>query len=180
MNKSHLAHDWFSHPLPDNVTMGDESWLYSTFAFRHYRSQREAGVQIGHNAGVYHGTFFDLGAEGEVSIGDYTTVVGAIFATNGTIDIGDYCFLAHEVVFADTDFARCGCLEFDDPLIENRVQHSRIILEDNVWIGARSVVLGNVRIGEGAIVGAACVVREDVPPYTVYAGNPPRVVGGVP
>lgn len=44
------------------------------------------------------------------------------------------------------------------------------------WIGARSIILKGVTVGEGAIVGAGSVVTKDVPPYTVVAGNPARVV----
>ena len=49
-----------------------------------------------------------------------------------------------------------------------------IRLEPNVWIGFDSCVLPGVTIGRGSIVGARSVVTEDVPPYTVVAGNPAR------
>jgi len=51
-----------------------------------------------------------------------------------------------------------------------------VILEDNVLIGANAVVLEGVKIGEGAVVAAGAVVIEDVPPYTVVAGTPARVI----
>lgn len=54
-----------------------------------------------------------------------------------------------------------------------------IEIQDNVWIGARAVILGGARIGEGSIVGAASVVDFEVPPYSIVAGNPARVVGSV-
>ena len=76
-----LEHDWFSWPLPENVRIGSNSWLYSSFAFLHYRSRLPDGVVIGNNTGVYNGTFFDLGSEGSVTIGDYCTIVGAILST---------------------------------------------------------------------------------------------------
>src|SRR4051812_37344340 len=83
-----LAHDWFEVELPANVLIGEDSWLHSSYACRHYRSAR--GVRIGAHSGVYKGSFFDLGPDGEVTIGDYTTVVGAIIATNGRVTIGNY------------------------------------------------------------------------------------------
>jgi acetyltransferase-like isoleucine patch superfamily enzyme len=51
-----------------------------------------------------------------------------------------------------------------------------IRLERNVWIGFDACVLPGVTIGEGSIVGAKSVVTQSVPPFTVVAGNPARVV----
>ena len=51
-----------------------------------------------------------------------------------------------------------------------------IIIKDNAFIGARSIILKGVTIGEGAIVGAGSVVSEDVPPFTVVCENPAKVV----
>ena len=51
-----------------------------------------------------------------------------------------------------------------------------IVIEDNVWIGGRAVVLPNVTIGSNAVVGAGAVVTRDVPTNTVVAGNPARVM----
>jgi virginiamycin A acetyltransferase len=53
------------------------------------------------------------------------------------------------------------------------------VIEDDVWIGAQAVILGRVRIGAGAVVGAAAVVQQDVPPRAIFVGNPGRVVGYV-
>jgi acetyltransferase-like isoleucine patch superfamily enzyme len=54
-----------------------------------------------------------------------------------------------------------------------------IAIEDNVWIGARSIIFPGVTIGRGSIVTAASVVMSDVPPDTVVAGNPARKVGSL-
>ncbi|HAJ60189.1 MAG TPA: hypothetical protein DCP31_13785, partial [Cyanobacteria bacterium UBA8543] len=51
-----------------------------------------------------------------------------------------------------------------------------IRIERNVWIGFDACVLPGVTIGEGAIVGARSVVTQDVPPYSVVAGNPARLI----
>jgi acetyltransferase-like isoleucine patch superfamily enzyme len=172
-----LEHDWFPRPLPPNVVIGERSWLYSTYAFRHYRSRRPRGVHIGADTGIYHGTFFDLGPRGEVEIGDYCTIVGAIFATNQRITIDDYTFVAHEVVVADHFVARPPePLTNDDEPIQS-VAPITIRIGPNAWIGARAILLAGARIGEGAIVGAGAVVDFDVAPFTIVAGNPARLVG---
>lgn len=170
-----LPHDWFPDPLPDNVFLGEQNWLYSSFAFRHYRSNRPVGVQTGHDTGLYNGTFFDLGPNGEVVIGNYCTLVGAIICSNSRIVIRDYVFIAHEVVLADSGVAVPGEAHPNSASVSGD-PHTSILIDDNAWIGARVVLLNGARIGTGAIVGASAVVDFEVPPYTIVAGNPARVV----
>lgn len=166
----HLPHDWFSRPLPGNVRIGANSWCYSSFAFLHYQSTKPCGVSIGCHSGIYNGTFFDLGPNGEVVIGDYCTLVGAILSANCRIEIGNYCFLAHEVVLSDS-FAPTPA--YTTP----STSHAAMVLEENCWIGMRASIVAPVRIGHDAIIGAASVIDFDVPPFAIVAGNPAKIVG---
>ena len=170
-----FEHDWFSRPVPSNVEIGARSWLYSAFAFVHYRSKTPVGVRIGCDSGIYHGTFFDLGRDGCVEIGDYCSLVGPIFATNGHVTIGDYTLIAHEVVIADSMWGippgDGQTAASSSPATAHQVHIGR-----NVWIGARAVIAGSVRIGDNAIIGAATIVTTDVPPNVVCAGNPMRII----
>jgi len=173
-NTQLLPHDWFHRPLPTNVRIATSSWLYSSFAFLHYASVRDCGVQVGSNSGIYNGTFFDLDADGEVTIGDYCTLVGAIFAGNVRVSIGNYAFIAHEVTIAD-HFAAVP------PSGSFRPSTSRcdeISIGEGAWIGARAILLPGARIGQGAIVGAAAVVDVEVPPFATAVGNPVRIFRG--
>jgi acetyltransferase-like isoleucine patch superfamily enzyme len=170
-----LEHDWFPCPVPSNVRMGERSWLYSALAFMRYTSQRPYGVDIGHDSGIYKGTYFDLGVDGEVQIGNYCTVVGATINSNARITVGDYSFISHQVVLAD-HFASTPHRVLSNANFAGDVAMG-IVIGTNVWIGARAVVLGGARIGECAIIGAAAVVDFEVPPYAIVAGNPARIVG---
>jgi acetyltransferase-like isoleucine patch superfamily enzyme len=161
-----LEHDWFPRPLPENVLIGERSWVYSSYAFIHFASRREPGVLIGRDTGVYDGSFFELGPKGSVTIGDFCSVVGAIIASNADVRIGDHTFIAHRVVIADSS----------DAAPSPTTEAADIEIGPNVWIGAHSALLGGVRIGEGSIVGAGTIVDSDVPPYSIVAGNPARVV----
>ncbi len=51
-----------------------------------------------------------------------------------------------------------------------------VIIGNDVWIGANVVIMNGVTIGHGAIIGATSVVTKDVPPYTIVAGSPARVI----
>ncbi|TMW65251.1 hypothetical protein Poli38472_009418 [Pythium oligandrum] len=54
-----------------------------------------------------------------------------------------------------------------------------ITIEEDVWIGGNSIILPGVRIGRGSVIGAGSVVTKDVPPMTVYAGNPAKFIKNV-
>lgn len=175
MNSQHLPHDWYPKPLPPNVTVGDRSWIYSAFAFSHFRSEAEPAVQIGSDSGIYHSCFFELGPRGSVSIGNFCAIVGAKIACNCAVVIEDYAFIAHDVVIADTHFAvppqrsaGSASLPPERPLIR---------IGRNAWIGARAVILVGADLGEGAIVGAGTIVDFPVPSFAIVAGDPARIVG---
>jgi len=51
-----------------------------------------------------------------------------------------------------------------------------VVIDDDVWVGARAIILAGVTIGRGAVVGAGAVVTHSVPPYAIAVGNPARVV----
>lgn len=55
-----------------------------------------------------------------------------------------------------------------------------VVIMNDAWIGCMSIILPGVTIGEGAIVGAGSVVTKDVPPYTIVAGNPARIIREIP
>jgi acetyltransferase-like isoleucine patch superfamily enzyme len=176
MQSKRLDHDWFSRPLPDNIELGERTWLYSSYAFTHYGSRAPVALRVGSDTGLYHGTFFDVGPDAEIEIGNFCSLVGVIFATNGRVTIGDYTFIAHDVVIADTawqtpDDYGLGCTL---PPAMNARQF--IDIGKNVWIGAQAVIVGNIRIGEGAIIGAGALVAGDVPPYSLCVGNPMRIL----
>lgn len=51
-----------------------------------------------------------------------------------------------------------------------------IVMEDDVWIGARVILLPSVRAGQGSVIGAGSVVTNDIPPYSIAGGNPARII----
>jgi UDP-3-O-[3-hydroxymyristoyl] glucosamine N-acyltransferase len=169
-------HDWCELDVPTNIVVGERSWLYSSFAFLHCRSTRPIGVRIGSDTGVYNGTMFELGPEGEVDVADYCTLAGPIIATNGRITIGSHALISFQTLLADRPVPVPPTSRAWPP---GDVEAPSIVIGENVWIGARAAVLGGARIGEGSIVGAASVVDFEVPPYSIVAGNPARVLCAV-
>jgi acetyltransferase-like isoleucine patch superfamily enzyme len=109
---------------------------------------------------------------GTLEIGERTLVnYGGSIAAAESVRIGARCLIGTHVIIMDNDFHRI------EP--ERRLEwpESRpIVIEDNVWIGARVIVLGGVTIGEGSCIGASSLVTEDVPPRSLAAGVPARVI----
>jgi len=182
-----LAWDWYDGTIPENVSVDESAYLETAYSFLLYRSELPEGLRIGRGSTTYLGTMFDVGPRGRVSIGDFSLVHGAWFICDSQIDVGDYALISWNVVFMDSYGVSFDSAERRKQLETLPFEQDRrmprggvfvkpISIGRNVWIGFDCVVLPGVRIGEGSIVGARSVVTENVPPYTVVAGNPARVI----
>lgn len=113
--------------------------------------------------------------KGNVKIGERTYINGATILAldNAKIQIGKDCLISDEVVIR-TDMHIFDNLNVPINMQGNRNEH--IIIGDNVWIGWGVYIMPGVHIGDGAIIGAKSVVTHDVPPYTIVAGVPAKLV----
>lgn len=112
-----------------------------------------------------------------IQIGDDVTI-----AWNCTIYDHDSHPLDWERRANDTRQELHDLKDFGDPLVRKDwscVTSRPISIQKRAWLGFGVTVLKGVTIGEGAVVGAMSVVTKDVPPYTVVAGNPARVVKSI-
>jgi acetyltransferase-like isoleucine patch superfamily enzyme len=171
-----LPDDWFPRELPAGLQIGPRSWLHSAYHFLHCAPDAANVIRIGSDTGLYRGTFLELGPTAHVEIGNFCSIVGAIIRAEREVTIGDYAFIAHEVVITDCEDpgrARWSSapLGRPPPGCEPRPVH----IGNDVWIGMRAVILAGVTIGDGAIVAAGAMVSEDVPALTIAAGNPARI-----
>lgn len=94
------------------------------------------------------------------------------------VRIGNFCTISHGVRLFTASANYSGEFftnVFPDPKFQQPIAGS-ITLEDHVIIGANSVVMPGVRIGEGAAVGALSFVRKSLEPWQIYAGNPLRTI----
>ena len=109
-----------------------------------------------------------------LTIGD-NTLIGRrnLIGCNEKITIGKNCLLGENVRIQDTDH------RFEDisiPIRSQGITTAPIEIGDNVWIGYGSVVTKGVTIGEGSVIGANSVVTRDIPPFSIAAGVPARVI----
>lgn len=181
-----LPWDWYSGRIPENVRVDETAYVETSFSFYFFRSVVPDGVTIGRGASTYLGTMFDVGTRGRVRLGECALVHGARIICDEEITVGDYALISWNVVLMDTyrvPFdARARREELErvprrqPRLAAAPVTGRPIRIERNVWIGFDSCVLPGVTIGEGSVVGARSVVTEDIPAYTVVAGNPARII----
>ncbi|GAX62995.1 acetyltransferase [Candidatus Scalindua japonica] len=130
------------------ISVGDFTtfWPCVKLNCQNSANNKIARLQIGHSC----------------SIGDRTEI-----HCGENIEIGNYVIVAWDCVIMDRDY---------HSLNGTREIVKTVKIMDRVWIGCRSIILKGVTIGEGSVVAAGSVVTRDVPPYTLVAGNPAKVI----
>jgi len=113
---------------------------------------------------------------GYIKVGNHTNIAqNCLIHSEEKVEIGDEVIIAaytYIVGGGNHDYSR-----LDVPIIEQPNLHKGgIVVEDNVWIGARVTILDGVTVHSGAVIGAGAVVTEDVPENCVVAGIPAKVV----
>ena len=111
-------------------------------------------------------------AVGDVLIGDYTRI-GLHNTIIGPVKIGQHVNLAQGITVTALNH------NFDDTnkrIDEQGVSTNAVTIEDDVWIGANAVILPGVTIGTHCVVAAGAVVTKDVPPHSLVAGVPAKVI----
>ena len=108
----------------------------------------------------------------DISIGEYSHISCA-----QQIIIGDGLLTGRFVLITDNAHGQNSTSELTiNPLVRKIYSPGPITIGRNVWIGDKATVLPNVTIGDGAIIAANAVVVKDVPPYSVVAGCPAKIV----
>lgn len=124
-------------------------------------------TSIGKNVNIEKGAFISPG----LSVGDNS-------------GIGVNCVISDQVFIGSNVMMGPDCLFYTRNHKFAKVQKKYlgyteikpIIVGDDVWLGARCIILPGVKIGRGSTIGAGSIVTKDVPPYSVSAGNPAKVL----
>ncbi len=106
-------------------------------------------------------------------IGDYSGI--GMKSYIGLVRIGRHVMIGPELMALSRNHR---IADLKKPMREQgRKADRRIVIEDDVWIGGRVILLPGISVGRGAVVGAGSVVTKDVPPFSIVAGNPAKIVG---
>lgn len=138
----------------------------------------DSGSVIGDNSKLlctveYNGKLFDIQPQLHIGKNFHSTRDLTIQCARKII-IGDNVLCASNVFMIDYNH---GTNPMCENYLDNALEISEgINIEDGVWIGNNVIILGNVTIGEKAIIAAGAVVTHSVPSYTIVAGNPARII----
>lgn len=107
-------------------------------------------------------------AKAEILIGQFCSIGDNTQIHSGSrVSIGNRVLISWDVDIIGTDYHAPG---------GGAPQPEDIVIEDNVWIGCKVIILKGVTVGQGSIIAAGSIVTKDVPPRTLVAGNPAREI----
>jgi acetyltransferase-like isoleucine patch superfamily enzyme len=135
-------------------------------------------LEIGAHALLEPHVWITAPAPGRVRIGEGTFLnIAVMVAALELVEIGSHCMLANGCFVTD------GSHRFDDPETpvpwQGFTTKGPTRIGDNVWLGANVVVTSGVTIGERCVIGANSVVTQDIPPFSIAAGAPAKVLRAV-
>lgn len=143
--------------------------LLREYRCRKYTSKaKKIAVSCGRGLRVNYKCVFG----GEIYFGDNCNFNGMSVVGNGMVKFGDNFHSGTECMIITQNHNYQGeMLPYDESYI-----YKKIVIGDNVWLGNRVTIVGNVEIGEGVIVAAGSVVCKNIPDYAIVGGNPAEII----
>jgi acetyltransferase-like isoleucine patch superfamily enzyme len=136
---------------------------------------RDGRLETGEHAVLEPTVWITVGDDARIRIGAGTSLnMGVMIAAAGLVEIGDHCMLANGCFVTDANH------RFDDPdkpvPWQGFTSKGPTVVGDNVWCGANVVITSGVTVGERCVIGANSVVTTDLPPFSIAAGAPAKVL----
>ncbi len=148
IDKSVQVNGWKNVSIGHHTVIGSDAWINVNG-----RIKNQFHVTIGNNCCIGRRNFFSSGI---------------------IISLGNYCMTGPECKLIGSDHI------IDSPLvpyiISGNTFEKSIFLKTNVWLGASVIIIGNVTIGHGSIIGAGALVTKDIPPFSIAIGNPCKII----
>ncbi len=123
-------------------------------------------------------TFWTLG-EGKIKVGDSCGFTNTAICSMESVEIGNHVLLGGGVKIYDTDFHSLDYKIRRDIVHDHDRKSKKVIIEDDVFVGAGSLILKGSVIGKKSIIGAGSVVSGEIPSGQIWAGNPARYIKDV-
>ena len=117
-----------------------------------------------------------LSENANIVIGNGVRVSGTTICARESICIGDRCVIGADVIITDTDFHSLDAAKRSSAKDAECALNSPVVIGEDVFIGANSIILKGVTIGANSIIGAGSVVTKPFPENSIIAGNPARLI----
>lgn len=111
-----------------------------------------------------------------IEIGADTGISGTSICAATGISIGAHCLLGANVTITDTDFHAINPINRRYNNAADEIAMAPVVIEDNVFIGANSIVLKGVRIGKDSVIGAGAIVTRNIQPGSIVVGSSANVI----
>jgi len=153
-------------------------------------------IEIGKNCKILRGCELDASGKGKIIIRNNVTLNPYVFlqANKGFIEIGENSEINNFTIINSGAKITIGNNVLIGPKVniisythnykdantlirKQNTPTKKIIIEDDVWIGANTTILYGVKIGKGAVIGANSLVIKDIEPYTINVGSPTKTIG---
>lgn len=146
---------------PGEITIGNNFYMTN-------------GEHINPISANQQGSFFTDSSNAKITIGNNVGMSSTRLWIHDSLTIGNYVKIGGGVLIIDTD---CHPIDYNVRRISNEgTKSAPIVIEDDVWIGAQSIVLKGVTIGARSIIGAGSVVTRSIPADCIAGGNPCKVI----
>lgn len=162
---------------------------------KHYLNTNQDKIIIGKNVNIDSSAIFRVIRDSKIIIGDNTSINHGVclMTYGGNIEIGTACDINPYTIIYGHGNTKIGkkvliaghCMiipsnhnykDTNKPIADQGNTSKGIVIQDDVWIAHGCTILDGVTIGQGSIVAAGSVVREDIPPYTIYGGVPAKYI----
>ncbi|MDD2943137.1 MAG: hypothetical protein PHC51_09255 [bacterium] len=193
LDRGNFAHLLARHPFNEILPVGDSRKDVLALNAKEGKSMIKVGkskvartacldvekggsIQIGDDCEIRHQAVLEVSGRynGIIEIGNHSVIgVGNWLQGSGRIEIGNDVIIGPYVAIVSTNHSY---QDVGTPIAQQPLQTGEVVVEDDVWIGAHCTIAMNVRIGAHSIIGANSFVNKDVPPYSIVAGAPAKVI----
>jgi acetyltransferase-like isoleucine patch superfamily enzyme len=161
----------------------NKTWRFHGFPHIH-NSRRRGKIIIGdhfignskiknNSIGVFQPVIIKVFPGASLTIGNNVGISGSSISCSVGITIGNNVLIGSGCLITDSD---AHPLNYEERYTFEKVNRKPIQIDDDVFIGARAIILKGVSIGRGAVIGAGSVVSKNVPPLAIMAGNPACII----
>lgn len=174
--------------IPSNQSHSIHAFGEGTIIKGHlYLTDNNSTIEIGKNS-LIEGTLTTYTSHAKIVVGNNVFIgSNSLIGCAEKIEIGNHVLISFDCIIQDSDTHHLDPSKRKNDTIDwmngNKnwvgLPTSPIKIGNDAWIGARSIILKGVQIGEGAVIGAGSCVTKDVAPYTVVAGNPAKFIKNI-